>query len=427
MVIAYIPLIYFTLLFINRWRKYRRMNSGSIVVIFYIFSSLFSLLYLNRFEDSTFISAGFDNLLPTFLYCALLTIAILPVYDFRSDLLEQVYLDPKKELLYEIICWVLIALSVISIISSFDSIVSALHSNLGSLRTAFYQTNAEYSYTRASQPLYKYLLSFGTSMSPIMLLFFFYGTIYRKHKKLLNIALLVASLSQVLLGMALASRNQLIYWVMTAIALYFTFRQQMDIKTRRVYRILAIVLGALGILYFVAVTVSRFQSGTTSFGGVQTSLIAYVGLPYPQFCKLFNLYTFDGVSLDRTFPIFTKYILMHDFNLYEFRHNVSLKIGMDVGTFFTFLGDAMIDFGKIGMIIYAFLFGAIERIAYKRNNVESISLTKMIIYVLLLRVPLLGLFAYVYLSISTSLTIIGSIIIIAILNSRYVLVIKRKS
>ena len=423
MIIACIPLLYFTCLFFYQLNRQKALNAGSIIVLFYIFSSAFSIVYLRIFKNVQYHTAGFNNMVPTVLYCFLLTLVILPIYDYRTDLIIKVDFNPKKELMLDIISWVLIILSIISMISSYDLIVSVLRGDIGRLRLNFYRSNTEYT-SGGSQSLLEYILSFGSSLSPVSLLLFFYGLIYRRNKKLQNILLLFASLTSAVLDIAVASRTQFIYWIMTAIVLYFTFRPQMSLKIRRISRIIAIIFGALALTYVMAITVSRFRNGSASLGGVQTSLIAYIGMPYPEFCQLFNVYKFDSICWDRTFPIITKYLFRHSFSLPEYRTMVSARIGMDIGTFYTFLGDAMVDFGKVGMIIYAFAFYCIERITLRRGKINSVPLHKMIVFLLIFRLPLLGLFAYVYLKVGTSLLIIGAILIIVLLNSRYTIVLK---
>lgn len=413
--LVFVPFVYFTWLFIHMYRKQRAFNVGSFVTVVYAFSALFSIIYIYTTDDHTWQNAGWDNLLPTFLYCTLLTICIMPIYRFRSDKILNVFLRNDNVQIYYSICWVLIVLTLISIITSLPSIISSLTSNLYMVRSTFYSVSADAAYSRGGQALYQYFLNIGIAMSPVALLFFYYNTIYHSEKKVMNISLLIASLAQPITSFTLASRNQVIFWIMTFLALYVTFLPQMNKGVRGMYKRVLIVFGGLGVLYLGAVTVARFTLANTSVGNVQSSLIAYIGFPYEQFCNVFNAFRFDGMTFDRTFPIITKYFLGHSFNLYDYRMSVSGRIGLFVGTFYTFLGDALIDYGKVGMVIYAILISIMERIALRHSPNDSISLSRMIVFILVLRIPLLGLFAYVYLTVGSSLMVIASLIIAFIL------------
>lgn len=417
--LVFVPFLYFTWLFIHMYRKQRSFNAGSFVTVVYAFSALFSIIYVYTTDDHTWQNAGWDNLLPTFLYCSLLTICIMPIYRFRSDKIVNVFLKNENIQIYYSICWVLIVLTLISIITSLSSIIESLTSNLYLVRNQFYTMSADAAYTRGGQAFYQYFLNIGIAMSPIALLFFFYNTLYHSEKKVMNISLLIASLAQPITSFTLASRNQVIFWLMTFLALYVTFRHQMNKKTRGMFNRVLIVFGGLGVLYLGTVTVARFTLANTSVGNVQSSLIAYIGFPYEQFCNVFNAFRFDGLTFDRTFPIITKYILGHDFNLYDYRMMVSERIGLFVGTFYTFLGDALIDYGKLGMVIYAIFTSIMEKIALRHSPKETVSLSRMIVYVLVLRIPLLGLFAYMYLTVGSSLMVIASLMIAFILSCKF--------
>ena len=165
-------------------------------------------------------------------------------------------------------------------------------------------------------------------------------------------------------------------------------------------------------IYFLLVTESRFGEGE----GSENSLIVYSGQTYPNFCKFYHHYSFKEVTFDRVFPITTKYVFGHDFNTTTYREKEESRIGMKTGIFFTFLGDAMMDFGLIGMIIYTLLFAMLARRSLKSKD-YVVDVSYLIIMLLLLRQISNGYFAYVYKSISTSLFLIGSLFIAYLLKT----------
>ena len=76
----------------------------------------------------------------------------------------------------------------------------------------------------------------------------------------------------------------------------------------------------------------------------------------------------------------------------------------------------MVDYGVIGLFVYVTIIRLLQNWGLKRKT-KTVSLSKMIIFVLLLRIPLLGLFAYMYAGIEYSVLIIGSLFIAFLLKS----------
>lgn len=403
----YIPFIYFIILFLIMWRKQRSFNIGSVIVLFYIISSFFAIL-IKKYE--WMFNFPEIDIVPTFLYCILLTISIIPFFKFRSDKIKLITLTNNK--LFITISWTLIILTFISLGITIPSIKSTLTLNFADIRKEYYQDAGTF-YEFSGQPWYQYLINFAPSFSPILLLFFFYSVVYMNNKKIFNILLLLSSVVLPLNSILSAARTQVIYWLMTFCALYICFKPQFKTKSKLKILVTTSIIGILGIIYIYSVSVSRFEERES---GTLGSLISYAGQSFPQFCNVYNHYTFDKLTFDRVFPITSKYVLGHKFTNVQYREHQSLRIGAETGVFFTFLGDAMLDFGKVGMIIYTLIFYFISIKCLKRKDYSSISLSQMIIFVLLMRQTLLGLFAYVYTSISSSIMVIGSLIIALLLN-----------
>lgn len=406
----YIPFLYFSFLFIFMLLKQKSFNLGSFIVLIYIISSFFSIL-IKKYDLLNY-NFPVIKLEPTFLYCFLLTISILPFYKYRSEKIKFVTLNNNK--LFIIICWTLICLTFISLSISLPEITKTFSYDFANIRNEFYRDRdvfVEFS----NMPWYQYIINFAPSFSAILLLFFFYSIVYMNNKKIFNILLILSSLVLPLNTLITASRTQTIYWIITFIALYICFKPQMNPKIKKYIRRLFLVIGSMAFIYIMAVTVSRFGERSVGTSG---SFINYAGQSFPQFCNLYNKYTFNEITIDRVFPITSKFILKNEFTNAGFRIQEELRIGAPTAVFFTFLGDAMLDFGKFGMIIYTFVYFLISNRFLKRRTNSITTLPQMIILVLLFRQPLLGLFAYVYVSVSSSVMIIGSLIIVFLLQKK---------
>lgn len=401
-ILVYIPLVYFLVLFFIQSKKNTTINAGSAVTLFYIISSIFAVVMVE--EDivalHSFILPDF-HVVPTILYCGLLTLSILPMYRYHTEKIEYVHLDEGKKQLFMVICWVLIALTFLDIILNFNDIVSTLlYMDLADVRGDAYEEMSNHKFTRFSASIFQYIISFGIASAPLLLLFFFYVIIYMPNKKFLAVMLLLSSLVLVFISFLSASRTQLIYWVMSFVFLYATFYGQMNRKVRKGVNATFLLLGIAGFIYISAVTVSRFSDRNDT--DVDESVINYAGQEFIQFTDLYNRYSFREVTFDRVLPITTKYILGHDFNMTEYREQWGGRLGMRTGVFFTFLGDAMLDFGKFGMCLYTLIFYLVAMAFVKRRRAGVVSLSNMMIFIAISRIPLLGMFAYYYKGIQTS-------------------------
>lgn len=406
----YIPFVYFTILFIYMWRKQKSINVSSLIVIFYIISSLFAIIIKNENLWNYTLNFPEIGIVPTFLYCSLLTISILPFHNFKAESIKSITLTNKKQFL--VISWILIIISFVSLAIVLPQVKTTFTMDLFDVRKEYYQDAGTF-YEFAGLPFYQYLINFAPSFSPIFILFFFYSVVYMDNKIYFNILLILASLILSVHSILTAARTQVIYWIMTFSAIYIFFKPLMTTGIKRKVKTLFVIIGLFVLIYMFAVTISRFENRNV---GAVDSLILYTGQSFLQFCNVYNHYTFDEITIDRILPITSKYILDNKFTKTDYRFYQSVRIGADTGVFFTFLGDAMLDFGKFGMIIYTLIFYLISTKSLKRRNQTVISLSQMIIFVILVRFTLLGLFAYVYTSIQSSIMIIGSLIIAYLLK-----------
>lgn len=399
----YIPFLYFVFMFLYFFTKKKCIETGGVIVLLYLIGSLLSIVYYKNSIKVQMEYNEFDQIIPTFFYLLLLSLSIVPFYKFNSCKIKLPDdLDHKK---FMWISYFLIILIIVSVITNLDAIVLSLNEEFVDTRNEAYQLYLNSKSTRMSQSIWSYFIAVAPSFAPLLLLFYFYATIKKIGAWYFRTILLLASTINVILGILTASRTPILYWLITFMILLFTFRHLLEKRTKMATLIVfAILLIPIG-FYFMLVTTSRFGDEESS-----NSLLFYAGQTYPTFCKLYNIYTFEDFTFDRLFPISTKYILGHNFNMMAYREVEGLRLGMDTGVFFTFMGDAMIDFGKMGMIIYTLVYVALIRNALSRKS-DKVSLSYLIIMLLLVRQVSLGYFAYVYKSITTSIFIIGSLAI----------------
>ena len=402
---VYIPLIFFTTYFIYTYKRNKTIfNIGEIITLFYIVSSLFSVIIVkgDLWQQSNYGQLPKMGIIPTILYCVLITICIEPFSRLQfSDISIRGFESKNKT--FKIVCWVLIILNMMFLIWDFSHVLTTLRGNLQSIRSLYYSAGAD-----LRKPWYIMPSYYAKQFSPIILLFFFFSLLFEENSKFFSTMLLVSSAVYPISSIVNASRTEVVDWIMTAVVLYMIFYKKMSKQNRRFVLTFMIIVGAVALIYLILVTVSRFSFRSY---GTKGGLILYIGQPYLQFCKIYDHYTFDGqLHFERTFPILCS-IFNGRFDFEAYRNYQSLRIGAETGVFLTFLGDAMLDFGKIGMIIYALAINWISRVTIKRYNRQDLTLSTLIILTLLFRIPLLGIFDDVYLAVNTSIMLVGSVIL----------------
>lgn len=408
----YVPFFYFVFLFAIMLLHHKKLCVGSSIVFYYVISSFFGIIiWENKIWNGSLPSLGVEA---TVIYCSLLTMVIMPFFYFNSNDVSKIYLSKQKQPLFIIISWTLITLSFLAIITSWENILMSMAMDFVDVRSEYYRNASNAIQGTGDLPIYQYLLSFAPTFSPILVLFFFYSIIYFPKKYLMNSLLLISSATYTILSILTAARTQLIYWLMIFSVLLVFFFHLMSKSARRKVIISIIGFASLGFVYISAVTLSRAdKSGFSAAEGT----IYYIGQPFIQFNNVYNHYTFKEVVFKRTFPIANKYLLGDkNYNTMDYRDKVEARIGADIGVFYTFLGDAMVDYGVIGLFVYVTIIRLLQNWGLKRKT-KTVSLSKMIIFVLLLRIPLLGLFAYMYAGIEYSVLIIGSLFIAFLLKS----------
>ena len=407
---VYIPFIYFLILLISNVKK-RGYDVGAAIVTVYLIVSFFGIILDHDLPEYS-VSFTASHFLATIFYCTLLTISIWPFYELRSRSIKEIVLKPDKERALKIIGWFFIVFSFFNILLSISDILSVFASgNFGEIRQDYYSDVLdEQVTTNTKQSWYMYFVNLVPHFSPIVIGLFFYSVVYQNNSKWYNGLLFISSLSLFATSILTAARTQLIYWVLTVFVMFVFFKPQMQKKTIRKMIPLFFVLGFLTLDYVIIVATSRFDVNRNN------SLLFYSGQQFSKFCELWDKFSFSQITLDRVFPLTSKYIFRNNFDYTQYRIIEGNRIGMHLGVFYTFLGDAMVDFGRLGMIIYTIVIAFISKKIVHRRNEALFSFSKFLLFIIFVRIPLLGVFAYVYYGFHTSFMILVTVLIAYYLN-----------
>ena len=142
------------------------------------------------------------------------------------------------------------------------------------------------------------------------------------------------------------------------ISIALTFRMFSQALPKNVVRIiykLALIAAPLMIIYFIAVSISRFEGvKAKEFDSTESSLIMYLGESM--------LYFDDGVMNGVTEYAHGGYIL-------DIPERISQIRGDHFGVhFMTFIGCLYLDFGPLGTIIYALLIAAYWKLFMRKES-----------------------------------------------------------
>lgn len=181
----------------------------------------------------------------------------------------------------------------------------------------------------------------------VVFLVFYYLSLSER-KRFYVILILLVVLIDMLNSLSKGERNYVMLFSFMLAVGYFMFHGFMENKIRKVVKRIAIIFFVLLLVPFVAITVSRFgdSRNTTAMG----SMIAYAGKAPINFNKY--VYNTNDIRYgDRTANLFKKMLgydvpANHEEGQILYSH---LKI--DDSTFYTFVGDFVMDFGVVGAAV----------------------------------------------------------------------------
>lgn len=413
--LIYIPFIYFSCLCGYLIWQHKRIEVTAWMSFLYAVSA-FASIYVYH-EDLIGIEYGTPlkevGMVPTFLYCSLLTLTIWPFHKFHSERIK-VITPPKKWLFYSL-SGLLIFTFFATLICYFPDLKESLTANsLKEVRDVVYKDKdgIELSGWRYAMAMPE---TFFSALCMLAIPFLFYSMCFMHNKWWFNILLLIASMTSILKSILIAGRTQSIYWIFVFVACYFFFSQFLKPRLRLVIQIVFLAFGSVVAAFFIAVTASRYQEIAEL---AYEMLALYIGQPFVFFCYFWDNFQSDMISFQRLLPFTHQFILGQDIDLDLYRNKVYSQSGLFIGVFFTFLGDLLIDITRLGMILYVFMYHGIARLLLKRKEEDTMPFYQLLIWLILLLVPLEGLFYYSFHTVRMSYYTIETILLVFLFRYR---------
>lgn len=391
-----IPFVYFVLLTAFWWRKHQGVDVCVYMSGLYAVTSLFAVfIVMGDMLDSG--GVLFDrtdlelNFLPTVTYCALHTFCLLPFSMIYNGRLKSISPNGEKTLFWFTV--LLIFIGIINFYLVFDSTLEILQGDFSTIRSDHYKGIESPAQVKAqSMPAilgYLYYLNVSTMLAiPI----FFYYLCFGKKQWWWKALILFTSFSVPLAGIQMADRTEMILYIQMFIFCLVFFRGVLPPKVKRLFKLSAIPVAAIFVVYIFAVSQSRFEKRD---GGAGESVMQYAGQGYLNFCYFWEHGKSDYIATEREFPLINHAVMKVDSSP-ERRADRSGKQGFFISVFPTYLGDIMLDLTKWGMLIWVIFFFLATMLVVKSTKREEYNVGEMLGIFVCAVVPVFGIFYYRY-------------------------------
>ena len=386
-------LIYFVLLIIYAVNK-QYWGVSIFMIALYLFSLLFStILVSNKYNNVT------PGLVPSIIYCLALTLLFSPFFIKRPIIKAPT--EKEENLMVKIFSSISVFF-VISDIVIFPAIALAYAAGANDIRSG--NAIVFSSVLTGYRSLIYFIISGFFGLSYLLIVIFFYSLAFIKKRVGFKVLLLTASLTAPYIGLLDGGRTNMVYWILMVIASFIIFKPYFKKEVKyKTYVLLSIPLAVLVSLFMVA-SIDRFEYRE---GGTEGGLITYAGQSFVNFCDFYDNFDSPMYSLQRILPRLSSFFY-GPFDLDQYRNIVMARSHMDIGIFYTLLGDLLVDVGLIGMFLYIIIYKGVCKSVV---NKKYIGLPDIILLSLFLQIPIHGVFYYSLWSIKASNAIILTVLL----------------
>lgn len=393
---VYIPFLWFLFFTFWLWNKHKRIDICVYMSALYAFTSFCAVLIV----ELNFLGAGgilFEketlelNLLPTLLYCILLTISILPFSRIYMSSIETITLPSTR--LFDYFVAFLFLLALINLYTIIDSTFDILKGDIQEIRSSHYAGED----TIASQKLkslpsivgYIYYFKYATIISLPM---YFYSICFLNKSFWYNLLLLFISLTIPLSAVQTVDRTEFVFYAQMFIFSFFLFKKFIGKPQYKQLKLVFIPLAFMFIVYIAMVTIARFgEKDSGAWGGA----LQYAGQGYLNFCYFYENANSNVHYTDRMFPLYNHVVNGID-STPELRDEKSMYHGFFISVFATFIGDFLLDVGVIGTMVWVALFFILCIVFFPRSTDTVVSLGQIFFVFIMGVVPVFGIFYYRY-------------------------------
>lgn len=220
---------------------------------------------------------------------------------------------------------------------------------------------------------------------------FYYISFFPDKKKiiiLLSICSIVPPLIQAIFNV---SRGGMIFYVLDFLLAYVIFYRFIKKEYKNRINKIFIILIILMVSLFTIISISRFSEGD---GGAFFSVITYLGESYLDFsCSIWNS-VIHHTNGSYNFPFLSSLLgqSIHTASKIDRFDYFYYHTGVPVSLFNPVPGNFYVEFGKIGGLIFCFIYGMLGIFFYRAK--QKISFNKLIMFYVYSDMCLRGIFGY---------------------------------
>lgn len=354
------------------------------------------------------------GVVPTILYCGLVTLTIYPFSFIRPEKLKTVN-NVHRHIIFAFTLLIIIQGLIVYYLVG-GSIFDIMNGDFNDLKNAGYEGDITPADAKMlTMPFPIQVLYFFSFMTLLGIPLFFYYTCVENHSLWITAPLLAVSISPVLRGMLAADRTEIIHYGLMFLFTLVFFRGLITKTMKRFLIIFSVPVLLVGATYVVAVSAARFE---TSDEGAQGSMLEYTGQSYINFCYFYDNHDRSLFYLEREFPITSLALFKSQY--VDTKDERTAREGFWVGVFASHVGSWFIDTGEFGAIIISVLFALFCCLVIKRYNRTEFDIADILMLFALGAVPTFGIFYYRYYSFQTA--VVSATAVVLYLLSKFVFV-----
>lgn len=416
-----VPLVYFAGLTYYFWQKHRTYDVATYMSTLYTITSICCVLmvmggFMNRQGGGVLVD-GYEpefGIVPTILYCGLITLTILPFSFIRPEKLEDIT-NVHRYVIYGFTLFIVLQGLIMYYLVG-DSITDLLNGDFKFLKDSHYSGNispADAKMLTMPMPIQvMYLLSFMTLLA---LPLFFYYTCVEGRSLWLTSPLLAVSISPILRGVLMADRTEIIHYGLMFFFCLVFFQRFITKRVRNFMLAVSLPVLAVGVTYIVAVSASRFENEDEGASG---SMLEYAGQSYVNFCYFYDNHNPELYYVERELPIVSYFVFKNQY--VETKDERTAREGFFIGVFASHIGSWLLDVGVVGAILLSAFFAFICCLVIDRYNRTEFDVSDVLMLFALGAVPTFGIFYYRYYTVATAFVYLAAGLLF--LFSKYIFV-----
>jgi len=416
-----VPLVYFAGLTYYFWQKHRTYDVATYMSTLYTITSICCVLmvmggFMNRQGGGVLVD-GYEpefGIVPTILYCGLITLTILPFSFIRPEKLEDIT-NVHRYVIYGFTLFIVLQGLIMYYLVG-DSITDLLNGDFKFLKDSHYSGNispADAKMLTMPMPIQvMYLLSFMTLLA---LPLFFYYTCVEGRSLWLTSPLLAVSISPILRGVLMADRTEIIHYGLMFFFCLVFFQRFITKRVRNFMLAVSLPVLAVGVTYIVAVSASRFENEDEGASG---SMLEYAGQSYVNFCYFYDNHNPELYYVERELPIVSYFVFKNQY--VETKDERTAREGFFIGVFASHIGSWLLDVGVVGAILISAFFAFICCLVVNRYNRTEFDISDVLMLFALGAVPTFGIFYYRYYTVATAFVYLAAGLLF--LFSKYIFV-----